>query len=102
MKETVKPLFKKNSRLDVGNYRPVSILSVLSKILERAVFTQLDSFLVKNNLIYEHLSGFRNSYSTESCLIHLQDYIKGNSAKGLYTGMVLLDLQKAFDTDTIM
>lgn len=97
-KAKIKPLFKKNSRLDVGNYRPVSILSVVSKILEKAVFTQLDSFLDKNNLIYEHQSGFRKSYSTDSCLIHLHDYIKGNSAKGLYTGMVLLDLQKAFDT----
>ena len=99
-KAEVKPLFKKNSRLDVGNYRTISMLSVhvVSKILERVVFTQLDSFLVKNNIIYEYQSGFRKSYSTESCLIHLHDYIKGNCAKGLYTGMVLLDIQKAFDT----
>ena len=35
---------------------------------------------------------------TDTCLIHLLDYIKGNNAKGLYTGMIMLDLQKAFDT----
>ena len=81
-KAKVKPLLKTKSRLRVGNYRPVIVLSVVSKILERAVFTQLDSFLVKNNIIYEHQSGFRKSYSTESCLIQQHDYIKGNNAKG--------------------
>ena len=41
----VKPLFKKNNRHDVGNYRPVSILTVVSKILERAVYIQIDTYL---------------------------------------------------------
>ena len=44
------PLHKKKSRLDVGNYRPVSILSVVSKVLEKTVFLQLNSYLVENNL----------------------------------------------------
>lgn len=43
-------------------------------------------------------SGFRSSYSTDTCLIHLFDHIKSQTAKGLYTGMIMLDLQKAFDT----
>ena len=97
-KARVKPLYKKNSTLDVGNYRPVSILCVVSKILERAVYVQLESFLVSNNIMYEFQSGFRKSYSTDSCLINLLDSIKGNTAKGLFTGMIMLDLQKAFDT----
>ena len=45
----VKP---KNSNLDVGNYRPVSILNVVSKILEKAIYIQLVAYLVKNNIIY--------------------------------------------------
>lgn len=94
----VKPLFKKNSRSEVSNYRPVSILSIVSKILERAVYTQLESFLVKNGLLYEYQSGFRGNYSTDSCLIHLTDYIRRQSSKDLFTGMIMLDLQKAFDT----
>ena len=94
----VKPLFKKNSNLDVSNYRPVSILSVVSKILEKSVYSQLEKFLIDNNLLYELQSGFRNSYSTDTCLIHLMDHIRNNSAKGLYTGMIMIDLQKAFDT----
>ena len=94
----VKPLFKKNDRLKPENYRPVSILSIASKLLEKAIYKQLEFFLVENNLLYEFQSGFRKSYSTDSCLIHLVDYIKLQTAKGLFTGMVLLDLQKAFDT----
>ena len=94
----IKPLYKKNSPLDVGNYRPVSILSIVSKILERSVHTQLSEFLCENNLLFEFQSGFRDRYSTDTCLIHLLDYIRDNNAKGLYTGMVMLDLQKAFDT----
>jgi hypothetical protein len=58
----------------------------------------LEKILVSNNLLYELQSGFRSSYSTDTCLIHLLDFIKDNNAKGLYTGMVMLDLQKAFDT----
>ena len=84
--------------MDVGNYRPVSILSIVSKILERAVYTQLESYLVTNNIIYDHQSGFRKSYSTDSCLINLLYNIKLNTSKGLYPGMIMLDLQKAFDT----
>ena len=94
----VKPLYKKNSNLDVGNYRPVSILSVVSKILEKAVYAQLEAYLVENNIIYDYQSGFRSSFSTDTCLIHLLDHIKRNSARGLFTGTILLDLQKAFDT----
>ena len=48
--------------------------------------------------MYEYQSGFRSRYSTDTSLIHLLDYIKGNNARGLYTGMIMLDLQKAFNT----
>jgi len=94
----VKPIFKKKDRLMPENYRPISILSIVSKILEKAVFIQLEQHLKRNNLMYEFQSGFRNSFSTDSCLIHLVDHVRTQTANGLYTGMVLLDLQKAFDT----
>ena len=94
----VKPLYKKGSRLEVGNYRPVSLLCIISKILEKAVYVQLEKYLIDNNLLYEYQSGFRKSYSTDTCLINLMDTIKMENSQGLYAGMVLLDLQKAFDT----
>ena len=55
------PLFKKGSTLDPGNYRPVSILNVLSKILERAVHKQLSEYLEKRGLLFENQSGFRGA-----------------------------------------
>ena len=96
-KARVKPLYKKGSRLDVGNYRPVSILPVLSKILERAVNDQLNEYLTKKGLLYDFQSGFRKGFSTETCLMNLCDYVKMETSKGNFTGMVLIDLQKAFD-----
>ena len=94
----VKPLFKKNSRLDVGNYRPVSILPIISKILERAIYVQIEAYLKENKLLYDYQSGFRRSHSTDSCLTNLSDYIRVLISEGKYVGMVMLDLQKAFDT----
>ena len=92
------PLFKKGSTLDPGNYRPVSILNVLSKLLERAAHSQLSNYLEKRGLLFENQSGFRGGYSTDSCLIGLTDFIRGEIGKGNMVGMVLIDLQKAFDT----
>ena len=94
----VKPLYRKNSNIDVGNYRPVVILNVVSKIVKKAIYIQLEAYLVENIIIYDYQSGFRSSFSTDTCLIHLLDHIKMNSARGLFTGMILLDLQKAFDS----
>ena len=96
-KARVKPLYKKGSRLDVGNYRPVSILPVMSKILERIVNDQLNCYLKKRNLLYDFQSGFRQGFSTETCLVNLSDSIKTQTVNGNFTGMVLIDLQKAFD-----
>ena len=94
----VLPLYKKGSKVEAGNYRPVSVLSVLSKVLERAVHKQLGEYLAKRDLLYENQSGFRGSYSTDTCLVGLTDYIKGEMGKGNLVGLVLMDLQKAFDT----
>ncbi len=94
----VKPLFKQNNKTDVGNYRPVSILSSVSKVLEKAVYTQVENYLTDNKQLFDHLSGFRQSFSTDSCLIHLLDYMRTQSSHGLYTGMIMIDLKKAFDT----
>ena len=78
----VKPLYKKNSNLDVGNYRPVCILSVVSKIFEKAIYIQLETtYLVENNIIYDYQSGFRSSFSTNTCLIHILDHINTNNAR---------------------
>ena len=93
----VTPLFKKNDRTTPGNYRPVSILSILSKIMEKVIHEQIEQYLQTANLLYSHQFGFRKTYSTDICIMHLTDHIKSKSEEGMMTGMLLLDLQKAFD-----
>ena len=94
----VVPLHKKKSKTDAGNYRPVSILSCLSKVFERIIYHQLSKYLKSKNLIYDLQSGFRPSFSTDTTLTYLIDYTRKQMDRGSLTGMVMLDLQKAFDT----
>ncbi len=94
----VTPIYKKKSKLDVSNYRPVSVLSCVSKILEKSVYVQVESYLSSNDLIFRFQSGFRPGYSTETCLIYLTDFMKQKISQGNYVGMLLLDVQKAFDS----
>lgn len=94
----VVPLFKKGDRSCAGNYRPVSILPVISKIFEKIVYKQFYDYLDKHDLVYKFQSGFRSSFSTDSALTYMCDRIRYNMDDGFYTGLVLLDLQKAFDT----
>ena len=94
----VVPLFKKNDKTEVGNYRPVSILTIISKVFEIVVYDQVESYLGQKKLLYKFQSGFRSRYSTDTCLTHLTDFIKFQKDQGHFVGMVLLDLQKAFDT----
>ena len=92
------PLFKKGDRSDPGNYRLVSILSVASKVLEKVVHKQLYQYAVDAKLLYEFQPGFRQSHSTDSCLLYLTDFIRGKIDIGKLCGMILIDLQKAYDT----
>ncbi|KAI4825746.1 hypothetical protein KUCAC02_021416 [Chaenocephalus aceratus] len=94
----VTPLHKKGSKLDPGNYRPVSILTSISKVMEKIVYEQVEKYLAEKKLIYEFQSGFRTSHSTDTCLLYLSDHIKQEVDEDKYCGMVMLDLQKAFDT----
>ena len=95
----LKPLFKrKGSKTDPKNYRPISLLPLISKIMEKVIHDQTESFLSEKKVLYNFQSGFRKNHSTDSCLSFLNDKILKGFDSGLYTGMILIDLQKAFDT----
>ena len=85
----VVPLYKNKSKTNVENYRPISVLRIISKIFERVVFNQLNNFLTEHKLLYIFQSGFWSSYSTDTCLIRLTDYSKQECDNGNYTGMAL-------------
>ena len=67
----IKPLLKKTTlnTTEIQNYRPVSLLSFLSKTLERAIANQMSSYLSSNNLLDPHQSGFKKAHSTETALL---------------------------------
>ena len=94
----LKPNYKKGKQTDVSNYRPFSLLPVISEVIERIVHDQTNKLLPENNILYNFESAFRPNYSTNLCLAHLTDKILKEFHKGLPTGMILIYLQKAFDT----
>ena len=97
-KARVVPLYKSGGRENMENYRPISILPVLSKILEKAVNFQLQQYLKKFDLLSPAQSGFRQHHSTESAVIYFTDEIRRNADAGRLTGALFVDLKKAFDT----
>ena len=96
--EKVIPLYKKNSAEDPSNYRPVSLLSVFSKITEKLMHAWLYNFLEQHNVLYSLQFGFRSKNSTLHALISLTEFIKKTIDNGMYGCGVFIDLQKAFDT----
>lgn len=97
-KGKVVPIFKSGDRTCASNFRPITILPVLSKILEKAVCRQLFTFLKVNNLLAPEQFGFRPNLSTEVALAHLTENILNNMDNGFITGAVFLELSKTFDT----
>ena len=90
--------FKKDLKLDYNNYRPISLLSNIEKILEKLMYKRLYTFLNKNNVIYNLQFGFRQQYSTSHALINITENIRKTLDDGNIGCGVFVDLQKAFDT----
>ena len=94
----VTPIFKNGTKSSLDNYRPISILPVFSKLLERTVHRQLYSYLEENNFLTDRQFGFRKSRNTSQAIAHITDFIRSAMDRGEYTGAVYVDLKKAFDT----
>lgn len=91
------PIFKSGSRLMCDNYRPISLLSTLSKLLEKIICKQLVNHLESNNLLYMHQYGFQHGKSTEHNLLQFTNYINTALNEKKYAIGIFLDLKKAFD-----
>ena len=94
----LKPLYKKGSTTLPRNYWQISLLPLISKTIEKVIHDQTQAFLNENKILYRFQSGFRKNVSTDSCFSDLNNKIATGFESGLYTGIIIIDLQKAFDT----
>ena len=97
-KAKVHPIFKSDERNIPSNYRPISILPAISKIIERIMHSQLLEYFQAGNLLTESQSGFRPNHSTSTALISAVNLWLANMDAGKLNGSVFIDLKKAFDT----
>ena len=92
------PIHKSGSKLKASNYRPVSILPILSKVLEKIVQTRLVTFLEQQKIIFPQQYGFQKNKSTTIAVLNLYTKLMHALDKGDYACSVFLDFAKAFDT----
>ena len=93
----VSPIYKKGNRQEKNNYRPVSLLPVAGKVLERLVFKRMYTYCMENNLLTWRNSGFKKMDSTTNQLVYIVNSIYENLDKNEDTCLVFLDQSKAFD-----
>ena len=91
-------ILKKDSKLDCSNYRSISQLSNIAKILEKLMYRRLYTFLKNKNIIYDLQFGFRQQHSTSHTVINITENIRKTLDYGNIGCGVFVELQKAFDT----
>ena len=92
------PIHKEGPTDDLNNYRPISLLSIFDKIIEKAMHKRLYSFLEQHNILYKNQFGFRKNNSTTYALIDLTEQIKESIDSKKHCCGVFIDIRKAFDT----
>ena len=96
-KAKIIPLLKKGDALNPKNYRPVALLPIFSKIMERVVFVQLVNYLENNNLLHPNHHGSRASHSTASALLQMHDTWLHEVEADNMVGVMMIDLSATFD-----
>ena len=91
------PIFKSGSKFSTDNYRPISLLPVFSKVLEKIMCNRLSNFLESNNLLCKNQFGFRKDHSTVHPLTYFINFIAESLNKKEHTIAIFCDLKKAFD-----
>ena len=97
-KAVIKPIYKKDDKNDISNYRPISLLPVISKIFERAALNQLLAYFEKNCLINGLQHAYQKNHGTVTCLFELLNEIYELIDNKYKVALVSLDLSKAFDS----
>ena len=97
-KAIIIPIYKKENPDEISNYRPISILPILSKIFERSAVDQMVEYLEKNNLISPNQHAYRKLHSTVTCLTEVINHVHNLLENKKHTAIASLDLSKAFDS----
>ena len=92
------PIYKSGPNYLFSNYRPISVLPIFSKFLEKIVSNRIWVFINKNNILFNGQYGFRKKHSTALALLHLVDSISSAIDQKKFTVGIFIDLSKAFDT----
>ena len=93
------PIHKGGSTQDMNNYRPISLLSIFDKIIEKLIHKKLYSFLEEHNILYQNQFGFRKNHSTVYALVQIIEMIKESIDTGKFVCGIFIDLRKAFDSE---
>ena len=94
----VLPFHKGGSSQDLNNFRPISLLSIFDKIIEKLMHKRLYEFFEHHNILFENQFGFRKNNSTINALIEITEKIKESIDNGKFGCGIFIDLKKAFDT----
>jgi len=100
-KSVILPIFKEGDRDVTGNYRPIALTNTLSRIVEKVIGDQINTFLKENDALSKNQHGFRNNHSTENLLLDLFNHwykILDNKTGDRYVVITSLDVKKAFDS----
>ena len=97
-KAEIKPIYKKGDVDDITNYRPISILNLISKIIERPAADQMTTYLEENKRLSKNQHAYRKRHSTVTCLVELVNKIYKLIENKKFSAVVSLDLSKAFDS----
>jgi hypothetical protein len=93
----MRPLFKKGDKRDIYNYRPISLLPIFSKILERVIHTRLLEHLHEYNILSSEQYGFQPNLNTDNATYQLTNTILNALNNKTLIGSIFCDLEKAFD-----
>ncbi len=94
----VTPIYKSGGKFCMSNYRPISVISIVARIMEKLIHNQIYEYLIKENLLANSQHGFRPNHSTLTALLDITNRWYQNMDIGQLNGVIFLDLKKAFDT----
>ena len=91
-------MLKKGIKTEIKNYRPISLLPLISKVIEKSINNQTQGYLQRLELLYSYQSDFRANDSADTFLSQLTDLTLNDAENGKHMGMILIDFQKTFHT----